>query len=73
MPPVPDLTIHDIQKKDRVVMNAYGTVSSVVEISYYVGEHGPFYLSYPKADYSDEKARAAMMNEVQGLRILLGQ
>lgn len=73
MAPIPDLTLHDIQKKDRVVMNSYGVVSTATEVTFYVGDHGPFYLSYPKADYSDEKARAEMMNQQQGIRILLGQ
>jgi hypothetical protein len=47
-----------------------GAISKQVIVRYLIGQHGPFQDVYEKADYTVEKARAAIDERVRGLRTL---
>ncbi len=45
-----------------------GGAVHVRTVTYFVGDHGPFFVTLPVAEFSDEKVQREMENTVKSLR-----
>ncbi|MGH9770414.1 MAG: hypothetical protein ACRD4Q_01730 [Candidatus Acidiferrales bacterium] len=69
--PQPDLTINNVQVREQPVFSPTGAIGRQTVVSFFVGSHGPFTLTYSPAQFSEEKVRADMDHQVVVLRRLL--
>jgi len=69
-----DLTIRDVQVQDTTGFDRSGSVLLGKRVTFYVGDHGPFMLSYPtRAEASTARIKSDMDVQVQQLKELTGQ
>jgi hypothetical protein len=75
MPDQPDFAIKNIHVSHTVKPDSAGTLANVKQLSYNVGEHGPFTHHYtpPKGTAADMKAdMLAQKAEIQDLHTVNG-
>lgn len=69
--PQPDLTINNVQVREQPVFSASGAIGRQTTVTYFVGTHGPFTLTYNPSAFSVDKARSDMEHQAVELRRLL--
>lgn len=69
--PPTDFTVHDVLISNQTQFDRAGAPSQVSVVTYYVGSHGPFTLTYRIGEGKPEKVRADMAEQVKQLRELL--
>lgn len=69
--PQPDLTINNVSVREQPVFSPSGAIGRNTVVTYFVGTHGPFTLTYQPNQFSPEKARSDMETQVVNLRRLL--
>jgi hypothetical protein len=65
--PIPDLTIHDINVADHTFFTNTGAVATQRKVTYSIGTHGPFTLTYDKADATPERIKQDIRQHVKEL------
>lgn len=69
--PQPNLQINNVQVREQPVFSQSGAIGRNVVVTYFVGTHGPFTLTYPPNSFSTDKARSDMEHQAVELRRLL--
>ncbi len=62
--------IHNVNVRDSVQLGEALTPLRVKIVTFRVGTHGPFTLTYPSAEFTAERVRADMMKEVETLKAI---
>jgi uncharacterized protein (DUF1786 family) len=66
------LTVHDVNLKDVSRFGLQGVVNHYKQLTFYVGEHGPFTKEWLTQDFSAVAAKKAMDDQVAELRLITG-
>ena len=64
----PDLNVHDINLLDTSSFGPGGAQIAQRKVTFYVGAHGAFTLTYNKADATAARIKSDIQAEVDGLR-----
>lgn len=71
MPNPFDLTVHDIQVQDTTTFSRQGQVQTGKRVTYYVGDHGPFTLTYDSKEQANTtRIKSDIDAQVQQLKQL---
>lgn len=68
---IPNLEVHDVVVRQQPTFSQGGAIGQQVVVSYMVGDHGPFTLTYSPQEFTPEAARSAMDHQAVQLRRLL--
>jgi hypothetical protein len=68
--PIPGLNVHDITVKDATTFSPNGSSAEQRIVSYFVGTHGPFTLTYAKADATPDRIKQDIRTHVADLQSL---
>lgn len=71
MADVNELKVHDVQIKDDVDFSPLGFGAARTTVTYWVGLHGPFRLSYPKDKASSAQINSDIDHQVVELRRII--
>lgn len=66
------LKVHDTIIKDDVDFRPASFGKPVTNVTFFVGDHGPFRLSYPKEQATSERIMGDIDHQVVELRRILG-
>ena len=50
-----------------------GDLETVKVVSYFVGDHGPFQLQIPPAEFDPDKVQALLAEQVEKIRRIMGE
>ncbi|HWY55747.1 MAG TPA: hypothetical protein VNZ03_14865 [Terriglobales bacterium] len=67
MPPV-NLNVHDISVLDTATFGPGGAQIAQRKVTFFVGDHGPFVLTYNKAEATADRIKSDIQAEVAGLQ-----
>lgn len=68
-----DYAIHDVQVRDTLSFGLSGTAQTKTIVTYYVGSHGPFTLTYNKDQATSAQIRNDMETQARDLRAINGE
>jgi hypothetical protein len=68
MADVNDLTVHDVQVKDDVDFSPLNFGKARTTVTFWVGSHGPFRLSYAKEQATSTQIKSDIDHQVVELR-----
>jgi hypothetical protein len=66
------LVVHDIALKDIVTMLPSGRPGYFKQLTFWVGDHGPFLKDWPVSEFDASVAKKYMEDQVQELRLITG-
>ena len=64
----PQFKVHDIDVQDTQLPTPKGTFVATRRVTFFVGAHGPFELTYAKQDATPARIKSDIQAEVDGLR-----
>jgi hypothetical protein len=64
---IPDLTVHDINVADHTYFTNTGGVATQRKVTYSIGTHGPFTLTYDKAAATPDQIKQDIRKHVSDL------
>ena len=62
------LAVHDVTVKETRTFDARGGVVKRMQVTYYVGDHGPFSAEYSLAEYNADRVNQDIQNQVATLQ-----
>ena len=63
-----NLNVHDISVLDTATFGPGGAQVAQRKVTYFVGDHGPFVLTYNKSEATADRIKSDIQAEVEGLR-----
>jgi hypothetical protein len=67
------LKAENVKVTEKQVIQAGGGQQSHTVVSYMIGSHGPFTLSYPTGQFDPQKAKADIAQQVQKIKQVISQ
>jgi hypothetical protein len=64
----PNLNVHDIKVTDHTYFTPSGAVAKQRTVTYFVGDHGPFTLTYDPADATPDRIKQDIRQHVADLQ-----
>lgn len=61
------LNVHDIRVAESSIFNPNGTTSKVTTVTFFVGDHGPFTLTYNATEATAARIKADVQAQVDKL------
>jgi hypothetical protein len=71
MADVNDFKVHDVSIKDAVDFKPASFGKPLTQVTFFVGDHGPFRLEYPKDQATSERINSDIDHQVVELRRVL--
>jgi hypothetical protein len=71
MPDPQGLDVHDMVMSNQPQFTRTGGVRQVTVVTYYVGDHGPFTLTYNQGDDNAERITSDIQHQVAEMRRIM--
>jgi hypothetical protein len=68
-----DYAVHDVTVRDVPTFGSGGTITMKTQVTFFVGAHGPFQLSYGKDQATGAQIQSDIQKQVQVLRTITGE
>lgn len=68
-----DYNVHDVTVRDVPSFGLNGNVTNKTQVTFFVGAHGPFFLSYEPTQATQQQIQTDIDSKVRMLRAISGE